>query len=475
MQKDYAKFKNDNPLLEYVLLVGDVNWNYSIPPFTIPSIDEEDIDVTDYTYTYSNDSNQFDADFFIGRWSIQTNSDLYSLISRSIKYVTLEYVKNTPFIDYLDRALLVAGNYVNDGNPIPPNEWPTQPVNASNYILDNYLSNFPHVDTVYYHAGNYQNGENNPMISSSWNNGVGLINYIGWGDVNGWHKPYFHRENVNNLTNGWMLPVVMSFVSNSGDFGNNYNGAGLDKCYGEAMITYGSMNLPKGAVAMVGSSDLGYNHNMDSTLSINTFNNLFENNIHELGPLLYKSKLDMLNEDYSLDRINLYFHIYNILGDPSIPIWLGVPNEIQTNLVNGIEVNNSNLLLNVTDSDGNPLEDVVGVIIYNDELIGKGLSDQDGNLIINYNQIPIGEEIDLYLNKNQYYQEHFTVVIEEYFSQGDVNQDSQINVVDIILIVEFILGYSEPTSLEFSLADWTEDGQVNTIDIILIINHILNQ
>ena len=45
-------YKNNNPMLEYVLLVGDWNGAYSVPTFTIPSYNEEELDVTDYTYTY---------------------------------------------------------------------------------------------------------------------------------------------------------------------------------------------------------------------------------------------------------------------------------------------------------------------------------------------------------------------------------------------------------------------------------------
>ena len=52
------------------------------------------------------------------------------------------------------------------------------------------------------------------------------------------------------------LPIVLSFVCNTGDFGNDYSGAGLDKCFGEVLITGGSMNNPKGAAAMIGPSDL---------------------------------------------------------------------------------------------------------------------------------------------------------------------------------------------------------------------------
>ena len=45
-------------MLEYVLLVGDWNGAYSIPTFTISSYNEEELDVTDYTYTYINNDIQ---------------------------------------------------------------------------------------------------------------------------------------------------------------------------------------------------------------------------------------------------------------------------------------------------------------------------------------------------------------------------------------------------------------------------------
>ena len=57
---------------------------------------------------------------------------------------------------------------------------------------------------------------------------------------------------------------------------------------------------------------------------------------------------------------------------------------------------------------------------------------------------------------------------------GDVNQDNQINVSDIIIIVQFILG-TEPTEEEFTLADWNEDGIINVVDIVQIVDYILNQ
>ena len=51
--KGYLQYyKNNNPMLEYVLLVGDWNGTYQVPTFTIPSYNENELDVTDHTYTY---------------------------------------------------------------------------------------------------------------------------------------------------------------------------------------------------------------------------------------------------------------------------------------------------------------------------------------------------------------------------------------------------------------------------------------
>jgi hypothetical protein len=56
---------------------------------------------------------------------------------------------------------------------------------------------------------------------------------------------------------------------------------------------------------------------------------------------------------------------------------------------------------------------------------------------------------------------------------GDVNGDSLINVVDIITIVNFILGNDEPTDTEFYLSDFNSDEFINVVDIIAIVNVIL--
>jgi len=58
------------------------------------------------------------------------------------------------------------------------------------------------------------------------------------------------------------------------------------------------------------------------------------------------------------------------------------------------------------------------------------------------------------------------------FILGDVNFDNEINVLDIVLMVSFILG--EPTDeYEYSAADINQDGLINILDVVHLVNIIL--
>ena len=54
---------------------------------------------------------------------------------------------------------------------------------------------------------------------------------------------------------------------------------------------------------------------------------------------------------------------------------------------------------------------------------------------------------------------------------GDVNNDEILNVLDVVIIVNMVLG-SE--SLNYFSADMNSDGAINVQDIIILINLILN-
>ena len=53
---------------------------------------------------------------------------------------------------------------------------------------------------------------------------------------------------------------------------------------------------------------------------------------------------------------------------------------------------------------------------------------------------------------------------------GDLNQDELLNILDIIIMVNIILGLEN----EQPLADMNDDGIVNILDVITLINAILS-
>jgi Zn-dependent metalloprotease len=56
---------------------------------------------------------------------------------------------------------------------------------------------------------------------------------------------------------------------------------------------------------------------------------------------------------------------------------------------------------------------------------------------------------------------------------GDINNDTMVNIQDIILLINFILDVNTPDSEEFAAGDMNSDGILNIQDIILLVNAIL--
>ena len=56
---------------------------------------------------------------------------------------------------------------------------------------------------------------------------------------------------------------------------------------------------------------------------------------------------------------------------------------------------------------------------------------------------------------------------------GDVNGDTLINVLDVVTVVNFIMGVSTPDDDEACAADFNEDGLVNVLDVVSIVNVIM--
>ena len=51
--------------------------------------------------------------------------------------------------------------------------------------------------------------------------------------------------------------------------------------------------------------------------------------------------------------------------------------------------------------------------------------------------------------------------------------DSSIDILDVVLLVNFVLGADSPDNTQTMLSDLNDDGIINILDIIFLINMIL--
>ena len=86
--------------------------------------------------------------------------------------------------------------------------------------------------------------------------------------------------------------------------------------------------------------------------------------------------------------------------------------------------------------------------------------------IANYQDYPNPFILDETLVQRCYFEIEFVL--------GDVNQDSTINVLDIIVIMNYILNVIDLTPEQIALSDMNEDQGINILDIVLLIGEILS-
>jgi hypothetical protein len=326
------RYNNEETRPDYILIAGDVDDAFTFPSYYFGT----ENNVTDQIYTFL-DGNDYFPDALIGRFSIDSSFELATIISKQFRYEREPYTGNP---NWFRNAVLVAGNYASS----PP--VPTTPKYVTMWLAEKMANyGFQGISEIYYpptYPGTNQ-------ITAAINNGASFVSYRGWGDANGWHYPYYHTENLVDLNNGAMLPVMTSIVCNTGDFANS-----VDPCFGEAVLRIGTPSSPKGMVAFIGPSDLHTSTKFNNAIFAGFYSGLLDENIFTLGTALLRGKIE-LYQNFPLDintggQVEFYFHVYNILGDPALQMWTTIPQAIAANLPEQIAQGTNHLNITVQNS-----------------------------------------------------------------------------------------------------------------------------
>lgn len=301
---------------DYLLLLGDVDGygSYTIPTAFFPSPEYPENDADDHQYSLLEGTDYF-PDLLVGRFSFNDISEFMNMANKTVIYERSPIMTNT---DWMQRALVVAGNYAEgELRPITPRQmsvWLRNKMFAHGYA---------EVDSVFY-PYTYPGTE---PIKNSISLGVQFVSYRGWGDVNGWHFPAFHIPDLNATACGQRMPVVFSIVCNTGDFANTVNPS-----FGENWMRMGTTAQPNGCVAFVGPSDLHTKTRLNNSISSGAFRSILDYGVRGFASSVLMGKIELYknfpNDLAPNQYVSFYFHVYNIQADPSLNMWVLVPQTI---------------------------------------------------------------------------------------------------------------------------------------------------
>jgi hypothetical protein len=378
--RDWVAGQWDELRPEYLLLVGDDDGDAACPDSVVQSSHGE-FDVSDHFFGLLEGDDYF-PDLFVGRFSVDSPQQLFVMAQKPVIHEKMPNIAGT---GWLDHGLVVSCNYSDTGNhPISPNL-------TSRWVIDKLRANGFAIgasDSLFYPPL----ADGGALISSALNAGRGIVNYRGWANSNGWIYPAFDRDDIWALNNVMKMPIVASFVCQTGAYGAGSGDVTVeDPCFGEAFVRVGDPGAPKGAVAFVGPSDLHTRSQYNNPVCSGFFNAIFDLDLSSIGPALLNGKME-LHRGYPLEHEDpfgtyFYFHVYNVLGDPDLQIWRDDPGTLAVAVDTQLAPGTASLEVYVNDSDsGDPVNSAFATLTAGSDrstLLARGRV-ENGSLLLSF-------------------------------------------------------------------------------------------
>jgi len=364
---------------EYVLLLGDVA---EIPSFVITV--SSGTNPTDLPFVLL-EGDDWLADAMIGRLSVSTPTEAQVAVTKTIAYDRDPYLADD---GWFTRSIMVAGNEASS-TPTHTVVWCGEHLEtigfdpATEFLQPPLPPNAPIASLL------------NPAIEA----GCSIVAYRGWAQsYNGWATPRYLWTDFGSLANDNMLPVVMSFVCETGNYGAESD------CFGEKFVTHGEPgDPPRGAVAFIGNTE-GHSHTRhNDAMATCFFEQLVKPEITSLGELMNTAKLRFIEffpteldvATYDELAVEFYFNIYNLLGDPELRFHKSVPTALTvTTAPAGLDPGANYVEVQVHEADGTtPLAGARVGVVQDGALLGSGLTDTGGLARIALDPVAAGPDV----------------------------------------------------------------------------------
>ncbi len=280
--KDFIQQRYDNTATrpEYILLVGDVA---NIPAWTGSGTGTP---TTDLKYVQLEGGDQF-PDAFIGRFSVANTTQLGNAINKSINtesYIGTMDMKNV-FMASSDNYAITEGTH--------------------NYVIDTYFDPAGYTSLKLY---THTYGATTTQLINALNDNQIFAIYSGHGSETSWADgPPLNQSQVSALTNTW-YPYVYSFACLTGSFSTS-------ECFGETWL-----RTEHGAASFYGSSVNSY-WDEDDILERRIIKAMYEDELTRVTPMFVQGMIYLVDYFGGINGTTLrYMEMYNLMGDPSLPV-----------------------------------------------------------------------------------------------------------------------------------------------------------
>mgnify|MGYP006278269009 CR=1 FL=1 len=283
----------------YVLLAGHTELIPAFDGIRYPDSTARFEYPTDLYYSTMDGPDDVIPDLFIGRLPARTVDEFADMVD---KIITYELVPPEHLEDCSRGAFVATGDTA----------FNTFVENTHRYAIEQNLSRpGMEADSIWVASG----GRTEDIINAV-NSGVNILCYSAHGTEYIWQDPtnspavYFWQEDINSLTNQGMFPLILSFGCKAGVYGTGYPSLGESWLLAE----------DRGASAFWGASNLTYWYE-DDYLERRFFDGVNSEALTSLGVITTAALTETAVRGYPTGPY--YFEIYNLLGDPSMPVKLG--------------------------------------------------------------------------------------------------------------------------------------------------------
>lgn len=225
------------------------------------------------------------------------------------------------------------------------------------------------------------------QVIADLNEGRSVINYIGHGSPTAWMTTGFSNSDIASLTNGRRQPWVFTIGCQNGEFDNYY-------CFCEAFLAEGTIEDPRGAISVMGSST-NTPVGPGDTLQVHTFRGYFTEELHHLGAAHTWGKIQC--DAYFGGGGENMIMMTHLFGDPETAIYNDTsPISILEN-THAATIGTGTFPVTVTDEAKASVEGAMVAAYYADtgELLDSDYTDASGIATLDISSIPGSEPVTI--------------------------------------------------------------------------------